>query len=31
VLGADSVLPEYRGMGLNKYMVKYRVELAKML
>lgn len=31
VLGADSVLPEYRGRGLNKYMVKYRVELAKML
>ena len=31
VFWADSVLPEYRGRGLNKYMVDCRVELAKTL
>lgn len=30
-LGADSVLPEFRGNNLNYYMIKYRVALAKEL
>ena len=30
-LGADSVLPEYRGNSLNKIMIAYRLELAKRL
>ncbi len=28
-LGADSVLPAYRGNSLNKIMIAYRLELAK--